>query len=90
MLSFFKVIGNKSVFFELKVLQWMKIYNVFYLNLLSKVFINPLTNQFNKFLPLIIINNKKNWEVNDILDVSIEKFFFLDQGDVGGSDLPIL
>ena len=34
MLDFFKVIRNKKVFVQLQLLQLMKIYNIFYPNLL--------------------------------------------------------
>lgn len=44
----------------------MKIYNVIHSNLFCKASINPLTNQVYKPSPLIIINNKKLWEVKDI------------------------
>lgn len=46
----------------------MKIHNVFYLNFFQKTLTYPLTNQINKPLPLLIINNKKEWEVEHILD----------------------
>ena len=46
----------------------MKIHNVFYLNLLRKALTDPLTNQVNEPLSPVIINNKKEWEVEDILD----------------------
>ena len=68
MLGLFKVIGNKRVSVELQLPQSMKIHNVFYLNLLQKALTNPLTNQVNKPSPPVIINNKEEWEVEDILD----------------------
>ncbi len=64
----FKVIGHKRVSVELQLLQSMKIHNVIHPNLLRKTLKNPLTNQVNEPLPLVIINNEKKWEVEDILD----------------------
>lgn len=46
----------------------MKIHNIFYLNLLRKALIDPLTNQVNEPPTPIIINNKEDWEVEDIFD----------------------
>lgn len=46
----------------------MKIYNVFYLKLFQKASINLLINQVNKVVSMIIINNKKEWEVEDIFN----------------------
>ena len=46
----------------------MKIDNVFYSNLLQKALTDPLTNQINKLLPPVIINNKKEWKVENILN----------------------
>ena len=44
MLSFFEIIDKKKVFIKLHLLQSIKIYNVFYLNLFQKTLINLLTN----------------------------------------------
>ncbi len=44
----------------------MKIHNFFNPNLLCKVSINSLTNQVNKLLLSVIINNKEEWEIEDI------------------------
>ena len=44
MLGLFKVIGNKEVFVKLQLLQSMKIYKVFHLNLFWKTSTDPLTN----------------------------------------------
>lgn len=68
MLSFFKIIENKKVFVELQLLQSMNIYNIFHSNLLQKISTNSLTNQVNKFLSFIIINNKKEKKVKNILN----------------------
>lgn len=47
----------------------MKIYNSFYPNLLWKVFIDLLTNQVNKLLPLVSINKKEKEKLKNILEV---------------------
>ncbi len=46
----------------------MKIYNVFHPNLLQKASTNPFTGQVNELTLPVIINNKEEWEVKDILD----------------------
>ena len=46
----------------------MKIHDVFHFNLLQKTTINPLSGQQNSPSPPTIINNKKEWEINNILD----------------------
>lgn len=66
--SFFEVIRNKYVFVELQFLQWINIYKVFHLNLFQKAFTETLTNQDNKLLTPVIINNKEEWKVEDIFD----------------------
>lgn len=45
----------------------MKIHNIYYLNLLWKAVIDPLIDQVNKPPLLVIIDNKEEWEVEDIL-----------------------
>lgn len=37
----------------------MKMYNVFYINLLQKALIDPLISQINNQIPLVITNKKK-------------------------------
>ena len=59
MLGFFEIIKNIKMSVKLKLPQSMKIYNVFYLNLLQKALRNLLTNQVNKPSPPVIINNKR-------------------------------
>ena len=46
----------------------MKIHDVFYPSLLQKVSADPLPGQHNDPAPPIIINDKEEWEVDDILD----------------------
>lgn len=68
MLRLFNVIENKIVFVEFQLPQSIKIHNIFHPNLFQKVPIDFLTNQVNKLLLLVIINNKKKWEVENNLD----------------------
>lgn len=68
MLSFFEVIRIKRVFVELKLSQSIKIYNFFYSNLLWKALIDSRINQVNKPSTLVIINNKEEWEIEDIFN----------------------
>ena len=59
MISLFRIIGKKSILPELQLSQAIKIYKVFYPNLLQKVSINLLIDQINKLILPIIINNKE-------------------------------
>ena len=59
MLSPFEEIGKKKASFELQFPQSIKIHNVFYLNLLQKAATDLLTDQVNKLLPPVIINNEE-------------------------------
>ena len=68
MIGPFDVIGKKSILLKLQLSQAMKIHNVFHLNLLQKASIDPLIDQVNKPAPPVIIDNKEEWEVEDILD----------------------
>lgn len=68
MLDPFEVIRNKRVSVKLQLLQSIKIYNAFHANLLKKTFTDSLTNQVNELSFLVIINNKKKWEVENILN----------------------
>ena len=58
----------------------MKIHDVFHPNLLQKTFADPLLGQQNDLAPPIIVNNKDEWEVNNILDAQKKK----ERKEVGG------
>ena len=54
---------------QLDLLISIKIQNVFHFSLLWKALNDPLSDQYNVFAPSIIIDDKKKWEVNDILNI---------------------
>lgn len=37
----------------------MKIHNIFYLNFIQKIFINPLIDQVNELAQTVLMNNKE-------------------------------
>ena len=54
--------------YQLELPHIMKIHDVFYPNLLRKAADNPLSGQCNSPPPPTVVDNKKEWEVDDILD----------------------
>ena len=68
MIGPYKVKELVGSFYWLELLHTMKIYDVFHPNLLQKAAINPLPGQRNSPPPLIVGNNKEEWEVNNILN----------------------
>ena len=68
MIGFFEVIEKENISSEFQLFQTIKIYNIFHLNHLQKALTDLLTGQVNKLAPLVIINNKEEWEVEDIFD----------------------
>ena len=68
MFDSFKVIFVIDSFYKLKLSEIIKIYNVFYLKLLSLVVINSLFDQKNSSFKVIIIKDKKKWVIEDILN----------------------
>lgn len=58
----------KDILLKLQLFQAMKIYNVFYLDLLWKTSIYLLISHVNKSILSIIIDNEEEWEVEDICD----------------------
>ena len=68
MISSFEVIGKKDISLELQLPQAIKIHNVFHPKLFQKTSTDLLIGQLNKPAPLVIINNREKWEVEDILD----------------------
>ena len=53
---------------QLELLTSMKIHNVFHPSLLWKASADPLLGQHNKPAPLVIVDEEKEWEVDNILD----------------------
>lgn len=68
MIGLFEVIKKKNISLELQLPQVIKIYNVFHPNLLQKTSIDLLISQVNEPAPLVIINNKNESEIENILD----------------------
>ena len=68
MIGFFNVIRKKSISIELQLSQAIKIYNVFYSNLLWNAFTDPLIDEVNEPALPVIINNEEKWEVVNIFN----------------------
>ena len=54
--------------YRLELPHTMKIHDVFHLNLLQKAADDPLPGQRNSSLPPTVMDDKKKWDVNNILD----------------------
>ena len=54
--------------YQLELAHIMKIHNIFHPNLLRKVADDSLSSQRNSLLSPIIVDNKEEWEVDNILD----------------------
>ena len=67
-INLFKIKKLVGLLYQLELPPTMKIHNVFYPNLLQKSAIDPLSGQQNSSPPLTVVNNKKEWEVNSILN----------------------
>ena len=68
MISPYKVKKLVKSFYYLELLHRMKIHNIFYPNLLQKVADDSLSGQRNSPPPPTVVDNKKEWEVDNILD----------------------
>ena len=68
MLDSFKIILIINSFYKLKLLEIIKIYNVFHLKFLNLIVINSLPDQKNPSFKIIIIKDKKKWIMKDILN----------------------
>ena len=69
----FKIKKLVRLLYQLELPYTIKIYDIFHPNLLQKAADNPLSNQRNSLPPLTIVNNKEEWEINNILDVKRDK-----------------
>ena len=68
MLDSFKIIEKMSVFYRLKLLSSMHQHDVFSFNYLRSAVNDSLLSQKQKSLRLIIIDDEKAWNVDDILN----------------------
>ena len=68
MISPYKVKELVGSSYRLELLHTIKIHNIFYPNLLQKAANNLLSGQRNNLPPLTVVDNKKEWEVDNILD----------------------
>ncbi len=68
MLNFFQIINLIDSFYKLKLFETMHIHNVFHSELLRFVVNDSLSDQKNKFLKSIVINDEDEWEIDDILN----------------------
>jgi hypothetical protein len=67
MASLFKIIKKIKNLYKVKLLNIIKIYNVFFLDRLQKVAKNLLLGQVNKLLLLIVIITEEEYKVQKIL-----------------------
>ena len=68
MISLYKVKELVGSSYQLELPYTMKIHNVFYSNLLWKAADNPLFSQRSSPSPPTIVDNKEEWEIDNILD----------------------
>ena len=68
MIGPYKVKKLVGLSYQLELPHIIKIHDVFHSNLLWKVATNLLSSQQNSPPPPTIMNDKKEWEVNDILN----------------------
>jgi len=68
MLDSFQIIDLVDSFYKLKLLKTMCIHDVFHSELLRFVVNDSLSDQKNEFLKSIVINDKDEWEIDDILN----------------------
>ena len=68
MIESYSIIKVVDAFYQVQLLESVKIFDIFHLNLLRKAFENSLFEQINEFAPSIIIDDEKEWKMNDILD----------------------
>jgi hypothetical protein len=67
MTSLFKTIKKIRNSYEVKLLNIIKIYNIFSLNRLQKAAKDPLPGQVNKTPSLIIIITEEEYEIQEVL-----------------------
>jgi len=68
MLDSFQIINLVDSFYKLKLLETMRIHDVFHSELLCFVVNDFLSDQKNEFSRSIVINDEDEWEIDDILN----------------------
>ena len=68
MLDSFKITDSVDFFYKLKLSDTMRIHNVFHSELLRSAVNDSLSDQKNKLLSQIVVNNKNEWKIDDILN----------------------
>ncbi len=68
MLDSFKITDSVDFFYKLKLSDTMRIHDVFHSELLRSVVDDSLSDQKNESLKSIVINDKDEWEIDDILN----------------------
>ena len=67
-IGLFKIKKLVRLLYQLELPHTMKIHDIFHPNLLQKIADDPLPGQQNIPPPPIVVNDKKEWEVDNILD----------------------
>ncbi len=68
MLDSFKVTDSVDFFYKLKLLDTMRIHDVFHSELLRSVVDDSLSGQKNELSKSIVVNDEDEWEIDDILN----------------------
>ncbi len=68
MLNSFQITESVDSFYKFKLLETMRIHDVFYSELLRSVVNDSLPGQKNESSKSIVINNEDEWKINDILN----------------------
>ncbi len=68
MLDSFKITDSVDFFYKLKLLDTMRIHDVFHSELLRSAVNDSLPGQKNEFSGSIVVNDEDEWEIDDILN----------------------
>ena len=68
MIESYSIIKIVDSFYQIQLLEIVRIFDTFHLSLLRKAFMNSLSEQINELSSSIIIDDEKKWEMNDILN----------------------
>ena len=69
MIESYFIIKIVDTFYQIQLFESIKIFDIFHFNFLRKMFENSLFKQVNEFASSIVINDEKEWKMNDIFDV---------------------